>query len=298
MKDQKYISNQIKPISLEKINEEFLSLQEIGECAHSKSSVCRIGNDIVDYFTFTERLRTKGKYNTNYYEFVENIEEFKKKKFIQNMLQYYLEVKNKNKTKNQYVVYKEVYNICISAINIFRPLMSMEIYTRYKPTSILDFTCGWGGRLVGACALNIPKYIGIDINHDLQIPYQEMTTFLKERSSTNIEIYMQDAVKIDYSKFTYDMVFTSPPYFFLEKYSNNETYGQSKEKMIKTFYIPLFSNTFVHLQKNGHYCLNVNIEIYETVCLPLWGEANEIISLKKSKRQNKYTEYIYVWKKI
>ena len=295
---EKYISTQIKPITLERINEEFVSLQSIGEQANEKSSVCRIGNDIVDYFTFTERLRTKGKYNTNYYEFVENIEEFKKKKFIQNMLKYYEEVKNKNKTKNQHVVYKEVYNICISAINIFRPLMSMEIYTRYKPTSILDFTCGWGGRLVGACALNIPNYIGIDINHHLKKPYQEMTTFLKERSSTNIEIYMQDAVKMDYSKFIYDMVFTSPPYFFLEKYPNNETYHQSKEEMIQTFYIPLFSNTFLHLQKNGYYCLNVNIEIYETVCIPLWGEAHEIISLKKSKRQNKYTEYIYVWKKL
>ena len=158
-KEQK-ISKQIKPITLEKIKNEFQILQNIDA---KEMSVSRKGNDIVDYFTFTERLRTKGKYNINFYEFVEQIEEFKKKKFIHNMLNYYEKVKNKNNTKNEYVVYKEVYNICISAINLFRPLMAMEIYIRYNPTSILDFTCGWGGRLVGACALNIPNYIGIDM---------------------------------------------------------------------------------------------------------------------------------------
>ena len=110
-------------------------------------------------------------------DFLVNIEEFKKKKFIANMLKYYEDVKNKNKTKNNYIVLKEVYNICISAINIFRPLVAIEIYTKYKPTSVLDFTCGWGGRLVGACALNIPNYIGIDINTNLINPYLEMKSF-------------------------------------------------------------------------------------------------------------------------
>jgi len=286
------ISKQIKPITLEKIKREFQILQNIDA---KEMSVSRKGNDIVDYFTFTERLRTKGKYNINFYEFVEQIEEFKKKKFIHNMLNYYEKVKNKNNTKNEYVVYKEVYNICISAINLFRPIMAMEIYTRYNPTSILDFTCGWGGRLVGACALNIPNYIGIDMNTDLIKPYQEMKIFLEERSQTKIDIRITDATKVDYSQLTYDMVFTSPPYFFLEKYSNNTDY-ESKEEMKTQFYLPLFSNTFQHLQKNGYYCLNINAEVYE-IAVSLWGNANEIIPLKKSKRQNKYTEYIYVWKK-
>ena len=57
----------------------------------------------------------------------------KKRNLYQNMLKYYEDVKNKNKTKNNYIVLKEVYNICISAINIFRPLVAMEIYNKYKP---------------------------------------------------------------------------------------------------------------------------------------------------------------------
>lgn len=290
------ISKFIKSISLKDAIEDFNKLKLIGENACNQSSRLRVGNNIVDYFTFTERLNTKGKYNINFFEFITNIEEFKQKKFIQNMLNYYETVKNKNKTKNNYVVLKEVYNICISAINIFRPILAMEIYVKYKPKCILDFTCGWGGRLIGACALNIPKYIGIDINVNLKNPYLEMQNLLNLYSETNIEIYFENAVIVDYSKFEYDMVLTSPPYYFLEKYSHNENYN-SKNEMKNNFYIPVISNTYKYLQKGGYYCLNVNKDIYEDICINLLGSANDIIPLKKSKRQNNYEEFIYIWHK-
>ena len=295
------ISKHIKMITLDNVIEDFNKLRLISNNFAKKtcniSSRCRTGNNIVDYFTFTERLNTKGKYDVNFFEFLVNIEEFKKKKFILNMLKYYEDVKNKNKTKNNYIVLKEVYNICISAINIFRPLVAIEIYTKYKPTSVLDFTCGWGGRLVGACALNIPNYIGIDINTNLINPYLEMKSFFKNISETNIDIFFENAVNFDYSKIIYDMVLTSPPYYFLEKYSNNETYNNSKTEMKNNFYVPVISNTYKYLQQGGHYCLNINKEIYEDICIGLLGQANDMIPLKKSKRQNDYEEYIYVWYK-
>jgi hypothetical protein len=288
------ISKKIKMITLDDAKKDFNKLKLIGDDFSSISPRCRTGNNTVDYFTFTERLNTKGKYDINFFEFIDNIEEFKKKKFISNMLKYYEDVKNKNKTKNNYIVLKEVYNICISAINIFRPLVAMEIYTKYKPKCVLDFTCGWGGRLVGACALNIPNYIGIDINTNLINPYLEMKNFFKDISETNVDIFFENAVTFDYSKITYDMVLTSPPYYFLEKYSNNENYS-SKHEMKNNFYIPLISNTYKYLQQGGYYCLNINKEIYEDICIGLLGVASDIMPLKKSKRQNNYEEYIYIW---
>ncbi len=296
------IAKHIKSISSKDAIEDFNKLKIIGDNLVKKpyeiSSRCRTGNNIVDYFTFTERLNTKGKYDINFFEFMINIDEFKKKKFIMNMINYYDTVKNKNKTKNNYIVLKEVYNICISAINIFRPLLAMEIYTKYNPKSVLDFTCGWGGRLIGACALNIPNYFGIDINNNLTNSYLEMKDFLKTHSETNIEIYIENAVTFDYSKINYDMVLTSPPYYFLEKYSNNETYNNSKNEMKNNFYIPVITNTYKYLQQGGKYCLNVNKEIYEDICVGLLGVANDIIPFKKSKRQNNYEEYIYIWHKL
>jgi 16S rRNA G966 N2-methylase RsmD len=223
-----------------------------------------------------------------------NIDEFKKKKYIQNMLTYYETVKNKNKTKNEYVVLKEVYNICISAINIIRPLVYMEIYSKYKPKTILDFCAGWGGASVAAAALNVNKYIGIEINHDLKKPYDNLVEFLQKKSKTNIHMIFENALNINYNELTYDFVFTSPPYYFIQKYENNTDYI-SKKEMDTKFYIPLFSKTYDGLQPGGTYIINVCKEVYENVLLQLFGEAHEVYPYKKSKRQNNYDEIVYVW---
>ena len=96
-------------------------------------------------------------------------------------------------------------------------------------------------------------------------------------------------------KFNY--IITCVAIRFLEKYENNIEYA-SKKEMNEKFYKPLFEKTYVHLKPGGHYILNINKEIYESVCLDLFGAAHEQFSLKKSKRQNDYTEYVYVWHKL
>ena len=293
-KQQKqHIANKIKDISLFVIDDEFAQLQalDVSEC----NSRCQIGNNVVDYFTFVERLEAKGKYNASFFDFLENLDEFKKKKFIANMLNYYATVKNKNGQKNETKVLKEVYNICISAINIFRPLVAMEIYQRFQPHTVLDMCAGWGGRLVGAAALNVPRYIGIEINSDLKPGYDQMSAFLKERSTTQVEMRFESAASINYADLPeYDMVLTSPPYYFLEKYANNEFY-KDKEDMNERFYKPMIGGSFAHLKAGGHYCINVNAELYNNVFVPQLGQAQIVIPLKKSKRQNDYGENIYVW---
>jgi hypothetical protein len=291
------ISQNIKNISFDSIEKEMKKLIEIGENAKNMPTMSRIGNNIVDYFTFSQRLSTKGKYNINFYEFIVNIEEFKKKKYIQNMLVYYENVKNKTKKKNYYTVLKEIYNISISSINIIRPLVYMEIYTKYKPSVILDFCAGWGGAVVAATALKINNYIGIEINKNLIKPYKNLINFLNERSSTKINMIFDDALNVDYSKYNYDLVFTSPPYYFIQKYENNIGYS-SKKDMNERFYTPIFLKTYKGLKPGGTYAINVCKEVYDNVLKSLFGEASEIYPYKKSKRQNNYNEIVYVWKKL
>jgi len=292
--EKKNIANQIKNITINDIDLEFNQLTKIGHFANTISSRSKIGNNIVDYFTFVKRLETKGKYNINFFDFIINLNEFKKKKFIQTMITYYDNVKNKNNTKNEYIVLKEIYNICISAINIMRPLNCMEIYTKYKSQRVLNFCAGWGGSTVAAAVLNLNTFYGIEINTDLKPDYDNMLTYLKTKSSTQFEMHFCDALIFDYSSIIYDTVFTSPPYYFIEKYANNVSYKSKKEMNIQ-FYKPLFNKTYNGLQQNGYYIINVCNEIYNTVLKDLLGEANEIFPLKKSKRQNNYTEMIYVW---
>ena len=298
--NKELIAKSIKNISLETVDREMDKLMKIGTNIESFINLTPrslVGNNIVDYFTFTQRLKTKGKYDINFYEFIVNFDEFKKKKFIQNMLTYYRDVKNKNNTKSEYTVLKEVYNICISAINIIRPLVYMEIYSKYKPKCVLDFCAGWGGAAVAAAALNLDKYIGIEINHSLEEPYGKLVTYLGEKSPTTIEMIFEDALKIDYNNLVYDFVFTSPPYYFIQKYENNPKYA-SKKEMDELFYVPIFTKTYNGLQKGGHYIINVCKEVYDRVLKDLLGEAVETFPLKKSKRQNDYTEMVYVWRKL
>ena len=79
------IANRIKNISLNDVEREMEKLIEVGSNAHTVGPRSRLGNNIVDFFTFKQRLETKGKYDVNFFEFLVNIEEFKKKKFIQTM---------------------------------------------------------------------------------------------------------------------------------------------------------------------------------------------------------------------
>ena len=67
--------------------------------------------------------------------------------------------------------------------------------------------------------------------------------------------------------------------------------------MEEKFYKPLFTRTYNGLQIGGNYIINVCKEVYDRVLKELLGEAHEIFPFKKSKRQNDYTEMVYVWLK-
>jgi len=300
-KEQKEeISRQIKPISWQTVEKEMQALQTLD--VTQLSPRCRIGNNIVDYFTFVQRLETRGKYNVTFFEFIENLEEFRSKKFIQTMFAFYSKEITKEtkprKEKNKYVLYKSVYNICISAINIMKPINCMEIYQKYGAKRVLNFCAGWGGSAVAAAALHLDAYYGIEINRDLEAPYQQMVSYLKTVSPmTKWDIHILDALEVNYEEMQYDTVFTSPPYYFIEKYAHNATY-KTKPEMNERFYRPLFEKTYQGLSKGGYYIINVCKEVYEEVLVKLLGNAQEIFPLKKSKRQNEYQEMVYVWRKF
>jgi hypothetical protein len=123
-----------------------------------------------------------------------------------------------------------------------------------------------------------------------------MMTYLRTKSDTKLSVWFGDAVDFDYSTIEYDTVFSSPPYYFIEKYANNICY-QSKKEMDEKFYKPVFTNTYLHLKLGGHYIINICKEVYDNVLKKLLGDAHNIFPLKKSKRQNNHTELVYVWRK-
>jgi hypothetical protein len=122
-----------------------------------------------------------------------------------------------------------------------------------------------------------------------------------------VSIHFQDSSKVDYSKYDYDMVFTSPPYFVktapTERYENMPTY-KDKEEFNERFFFPVVRNTWKHLKSGGTYALNIPIEMYDDI-KPVLGTAEKKIQLHLPSRGKKedrlgggYKEYIYVWRKM
>ena len=284
------IAKKIKNISEEEAIRDYENLKKSD--LSKVTNETRIGNKFVDHFTFLERLETVSKKGMSYFEFIKDTE-YHKKKYIQNLLKY-------QKGDDKHVALYRVFKLHCGSIGLFKPLTAMEIYSRFKPKSILDFTMGWGGRLVGACALDVPNYIGIDSNKQLKEPYQKMVKLLKQLGTkTKIKLIFKDALKVDYSKLDYDCVLTSPPYYNVEVYEGMK--AKEDEEWEQEFYIPLFLETYKHLKKGGYYILNIPKDLYDNVCIELLGKADIKIPLKKkghpknSYTEKDHTEFMYVW---
>jgi hypothetical protein len=290
--EKRAISNKLKNITEEEAVKDYEHLKVMD--LKKISNETRIGNKFVDYFTFQPRLETIGIKGFNYFDFLQDTE-YHKKAYIKNLLDY-------QKGDDKQVALYRVFKLHAGSIGLFKPLTAMELYSKFKPRSVLDPCMGWGGRLVGACALDVPNYIGIDMNKSLKEPYSRMTKLLKQLGTkTKIKLMFKDALKVDYSKLDYDMVLTSPPYYNVELYEGTDV--KTEEEWEQDFYIPLFSETYKHLKKGGHYALNIPKKLYERVCLDLFGPAKFKIPLKKKAHpknkltKKEYNEYIYVWVK-
>lgn len=297
-KNYKEIANKLKSISKEEIKRDYNKLKKITcKNIHKLGKRSRIGNNVVDAYTLEERLHAKGDQGVSFYEFWNCRDYYAKKEYVRKMLDFY---KSRNTTDIR--KYRYTYNLYFSNIAIFSPLRAMDIYCKTKARRVLDFTMGWGGRLVGGCAYGLDVYYGIDINSHLKKPYKELTSFLEKEpdNKTKIHLKFMDALKVDYSKMDYDTVLTSPPYYNTEVYRKSVGKYKSHDDWNNHFYKPLFSKTFKYLKNGGKYCLNVPIEIYEKVCVPLLGKCNKKYYLKKEERikgKSNYKEYVYCWYK-
>ena len=285
------IVKEIKEISIETVLSEWSKLKDMNsEEISNLNGRSRLGCNIIDHYFFKNRIETIGNKGINFFEFIENIEYYKTKKYIQTLFTFC--EKNNRYIGSDIKKYYYCYGLCFGRINAFKITNALTLYYKYKPTAILDPFCGFGGRLVAAMLQNI-NYIGIDLNIDLKPGYDKLREDLGKMSQSKTELLFQDAITVDYSKKYYDMVFTSPPYENIEIYKNME---KKTSHEWSEFYNTIFHNLWNNLQKGGIFAININENIYSKILIPLFGDTNEKILLKKSSKNN-YTEYIYVWKK-
>ena len=204
--------------------------------------------------------------------------------------------------KKQY----DVFQLYYGTVNQFRPVVAKWIYCKLNPrVGILDFSAGWGGRCLAAMSMGIP-YIGIDANANLESSYNAMVRAIDP--SANVQLVFKPSETVDFSRYKYDLIFTSPPYFMLEKYEKMPEY-KTKEDFLQRFFIPVVQSAWRSLRKGGHMALNMPKEMYEAIRphlprlyktyeLPLINRNPSSAALQKELKNAPRSELIYVWHKV
>lgn len=205
----------------------------------------------------------------------------------------------------------------------FRPSTTKAVLDFFDAKSVLDFSMGWGDRLQGFMSSHADYYFGLDPNTALHDGYNQQIE--RYNSGKTIQFFCRCAEDIDAYDLCQDvdLVFTSPPYFNIERYSKDESQSYKKYKGIDNwlegFLFKSISHAWSKLKPLGHLVINIS-DVYSghrvnKICDPM---NQHIQTLKGSvyvgcygyemmKRPNSgairgkdghFAEPMWVWKKM
>ena len=152
----------------------------------------------------------------------------------------------------------------------FKPNVSKVIYDKLNSKNVLDFSAGWGDRLAGFYAGETSEYyLGIDPRKENHPIYEEQSEFYdKHRSmfepNKTSEFICQPAEDVDFTEYKdkFDTVFTSPPYFNVERYSYDDTQSWVKYKEIdewnENFLQKTLKNLWCSVKSGGYLLVNIS----------------------------------------
>lgn len=143
----------------------------------------------------------------------------------------------------------------------FRPVVAKYIYEKYGGNTVLDISSGWGDRLVGFLSSNYGlEYIGIDPNKKLHGAYNNIVINHNIHNKSVI-LFDEPSEDIVYSKMV-DTVFTSPPFFNIERYSKDDTQSWVRYKTLdgwlNEFLYRSIEKTWDVLNHTGFFIINIS----------------------------------------
>jgi|SRR6266545_76183 len=158
-------------------------------------------------------------------------------------------------------------------VSNFRPTAAKAIYERYSQDgdTVLDFSAGYGGRMLGCLPLD-RTYLGIDPCREQIIGLRRMSAKLSKlvrvRARTVIHQVCAEDFLTGQKARSAALVFSSPPYFNMERYSNSSSQSYIRfptyEKWREGFIVPVVRQSRRILKKGGYFVVNVaNINGYK-----------------------------------
>jgi 16S rRNA G966 N2-methylase RsmD len=160
-------------------------------------------------------------------------------------------------------VREELYKLWYECTS-FRPSLFVgfwKIFSKERSIKkVLDISMGWGDRLIGALATDIELYVGTDPNTKLFDGYKRIIeAFNGKNKAICINSGFENANVEEYGP--YDLVFSSPPYFNLETYSDEitqSTHNRDLEAWYKEWLIPSLKKALNNLFTGGIMIININ----------------------------------------
>jgi len=226
-------------------------------------------------------------------------------------------VRQYNKNQKIFPTALQVFRLGLGqpAVN-FPPLTAKFLYqhfTKHIDSNIInvyDPSSGWGGRMLGAMSTNRQlHYIGTDPNPDTKGRYEAVADFYNDNciegnnfwgDMKNTYEVFQDGSEVignnsDFQKYKgkLDFVFTSPPYFNREQYSQDENQSFKKFDAYTDwrdhFLKPTLTTAFEYLQPDRYLCWNIaDIKVGTDKYIPLEQDSIDVIESLGGEYQGIY----------
>ncbi len=153
-------------------------------------------------------------------------------------------------------------------VSNFRPTAAKWVYDTFSGDgNVIDFSCGYGGRLLGALSSEkVKTYTGTD---PCKTTYDALIKMKKTLSTEkDIVLYNKPFEDLELYENFYDLSFSSPPYFNTEEYSYEDTQSfiryKTKEEWKFGFLENIIKKNFVFLKKGGKFVINIaNVKTYK-----------------------------------
>lgn len=153
-----------------------------------------------------------------------------------------------------------------ASVSNYRPAIARAVVGKFAPEggTVVDFAAGYGGRLLGAIAAN-RCYVGIEPNKRQILGFDQMKrALIAQRIKCPQTRFLHGPAEYHLPRLpsrSADLVFSSPPFFDWERYSNGATQSFRRypqyELWRSEFLQPVIFDSFRILRKNGFLVLNV-----------------------------------------
>lgn len=155
-------------------------------------------------------------------------------------------------------LYKGIEVRTMYSVGVFPIKQAKDIYAKHvkKDDLVYDPYAGWGSRLMACCDAGA-RYIGNDINTNLRSGYKYLRHELDLVSKSKVT-FRDSKLMLDSLEEKVDFIFTSPPFYNDEIYSNGVRLRNSVGDWISKDLVPVFKNCFSYLKRGSHIVIDMN----------------------------------------